>query len=99
VAMAMNKERRPGVDKPLWIGAVKTNIGHSEAASGISAVIKAILISERGVIPATRGLTNPSKAIKWDEWQVKVNTDAVPFPPQLPTRRVSVNSFGYGKRA
>lgn len=96
VSIAMNKNRQPGIDNPLWVGAVKPNIGHSEAASGISALIKAILITERGIIPATRGVANPSKAIKWDEWQVRVPTDAVLFPSELPIRRVSINSFGYG---
>ncbi|CAN8104631.1 unnamed protein product [Discula destructiva] len=96
VSMAMNKHREPGKDEPLLIGAVKTNIGHSEAASGLSALIKAILTVERGVIPPTRGLTKPNSKIKWDEWQVKVPTEPVPFPADLPVRRVSINSFGYG---
>lgn len=95
VSIAMNKNRAPG-DDPLWIGAVKTNIGHSEAASGLSALIKAILIVERGIIPPTRGLIKPSPSIKWDEWQVKVPTEPQLFPPSLPVRRVSINSFGYG---
>ncbi|KAI9164038.1 Reducing polyketide synthase DEP5 [Paramyrothecium foliicola] len=95
VSMAMNKERKPD-DVPLWVGAVKTNIGHSEAASGLSALIKAILMVERGVIPPTRGLVKPSPAIKWEEWKVKVPTEPVPFPSHLPVRRVSINSFGYG---
>ena len=95
VALAMNKDRRPG-EEPLLLGAVKTNIGHSEAASGLSALIKAVLVAERGIIPAVRGLVEPSPAIKWDEWQVKAPTEAVPFPAHLPVRRVSINSFGYG---
>ncbi|KAK2599085.1 hypothetical protein QQS21_005426 [Conoideocrella luteorostrata] len=95
VAMAMNKNRHQA-DGPLLIGAVKTNIGHSGAASGLSALIKAVLIVERGVIPATRGVANPSPAIKWHEWQVKVPNEATVFPPGLPVRRVSINSFGYG---
>ncbi|KAK8029899.1 polyketide synthase [Apiospora rasikravindrae] len=94
VSMAMNKNR-PKEGDALWIGAVKTNIGHSEAASGISALIKAIMIVERGIIPPTRGVVNPSPAIHWDDWQVKVPNEAVPFP-RLPVRRVSINSFGYG---
>ncbi|KAH6616033.1 KR domain-containing protein [Chaetomium sp. MPI-SDFR-AT-0129] len=97
VSRAMNKQRRPGIDPPLWIGAVKTNIGHSEAASGISALIKAILIAERGVIPATRGVVKLNPQIEWEDWQVRaVTDDPVPFPSELPVRRVSVNSFGYG---
>ncbi|KAI0476273.1 putative polyketide synthase [Xylariaceae sp. FL0804] len=95
VSMVMNQERVQGEQDPLWIGAVKTNIGHSEAASGLSALIKAILTVERGIIPPTRGVLTPNPKIKWDEWQVKVATDPVPFP-DLPVRRVSVNSFGYG---
>lgn len=96
VSMAMNKERDPAEDDPLWIGAVKTNIGHSEAASGLSALIKAILIVERGVIPPTRGLVKPNPKISWKEWQVRVATEPVAFPHHLPVRRVSINSFGYG---
>ncbi|KAI0132735.1 KR domain-containing protein [Xylariales sp. AK1849] len=95
VSIAMNKNRQPG-DEPLWIGAVKTNIGHSEAASGLSALIKGILTVERGVIPPTRGVVKPNPKIKWDEWQVAVVNDPVPFPAHLPVRRVSINSFGYG---
>ncbi|KAK0726009.1 KR domain-containing protein [Lasiosphaeris hirsuta] len=95
VAMAMNRDRAPGED-PLLIGAVKTNIGHSEAASGLSALIKAVLIAERGVIPPTRGVVNLNPKIRWDDWQVKVATEPAPFPKHLPVRRVSVNSFGYG---
>jgi acyl transferase domain-containing protein len=78
------------------IGAVKTNIGHSEAASGLSAVIKAILAVERGIIPPTRGVTQLNPKIDWQGWKVKVPTEPMPFPAHLPVRRVSVNSFGYG---
>lgn len=59
VALAMN-DKRTDSDEPLLIGAVKTNIGHSEAASGLSAVIKACLTVENGIIPPTRGLVKPN---------------------------------------
>ncbi|KAF9884961.1 hypothetical protein FE257_000871 [Aspergillus nanangensis] len=95
VASAMNEDRQPE-DGPLRIGAVKTNIGHSEAASGLSAVIKAILTVERGVIPPTRGVVNPNPAIDWAGWNVDVVREPVPFAGHLPVKRVSVNSFGYG---
>ena len=51
----MNANRKHDED-PLLIGAVKTNIGHSEAASGVAAVIKAVLTVEKGIIPPTRGV-------------------------------------------
>lgn len=94
VSLAMNDQRSQ--EKPLLVGAVKTNIGHSEAASGLSAVIKAVLMAERGVIPPTRGITKPNPKIQWSDWKVATHSDAVFFPPDLPVRRVSVNSFGYG---
>ncbi|KAE8156902.1 KR domain-containing protein [Aspergillus tamarii] len=95
VADSMN-DWRSEHDEPLMIGAVKTNIGHSEAASGLSAVIKAILAVERGLIPPTRGVTKPNSKMDWKGWKVKVPTKPMPFPAHIPVRRVSVNSFGYG---
>ncbi|KAJ8117147.1 hypothetical protein ONZ43_g4275 [Nemania bipapillata] len=95
VSNAMNGLRTPK-DGPLTIGAVKTNIGHSEAASGLSAIIKAILTVERGIVPPTKGVNNPNPAIDWKGWQVAVSHEAAPFPSNLPIKRVSVNSFGYG---
>lgn len=73
---------------------MKTNIGHSEAASGLSALIKAVLSVERGVVLPTK-LETPSLAIKWDEWAVKVPTEPTKFHSSQ-VKRVSVNSFGYG---
>ncbi|KAL9047183.1 MAG: hypothetical protein Q9214_000184, partial [Letrouitia sp. 1 TL-2023] len=95
VAKAMNGPRKAG-EEPLLIGAVKTNIGHSEAASGLSAIIKACLTVEKGIIPPTRIVDKLSNKVEWDNWKVRVVQEPQPFPAHLPVRRVSVNSFGYG---
>nr|D2E9X0.1 RecName: Full=Reducing polyketide synthase DEP5; AltName: Full=Depudecin biosynthesis cluster protein 1 [Alternaria brassicicola]ACZ57548.1 polyketide synthase [Alternaria brassicicola] len=95
VSDVMNANRTEA-DGPLQMGAVKTNIGHSEAASGLSAVIKAILIAERNIIPPTRGLTDPNPKIDWKGWQINVPTESMTIPKHLPITRISVNSFGYG---
>lgn len=88
-------------DVPLYIGSVKTNLGHSEATSGISSVIKATLALEKGIIPATIGVKNLNPKLKTAEWGVEIVTDSRPWPKHSSgseplVRRVGVNSFGYG---
>ncbi|KAI1453383.1 putative polyketide synthase [Annulohypoxylon moriforme] len=82
---------------PLLLGAVKTNLGHSEAASGLTSLIKATLMLERGQIPATIGLKQLNPKLKIDDWGVEIVTSTIPLPANgQGARRVSVNSFGYG---
>ncbi|GKZ32480.1 type I Iterative Polyketide synthase (PKS) [Aspergillus brasiliensis] len=83
-------------EQPLLLGAIKANIGHSEAVSGIFAVIKAALMVESGVIPGVAGLKTLNPALKEDEWNVKINVDTRPWPESPLPRRVGVSSFGYG---
>ncbi|KAF9886588.1 hypothetical protein FE257_011360 [Aspergillus nanangensis] len=91
---AMNDTR--STDKPLLLSAVKTNIGHSEAASGIFAVMKAALATETGLIPAVHGFKTLNPEIKDEEWNVKINTELSRWPESFDARRASVSSFGYG---
>ncbi|KAF7864333.1 uncharacterized protein EAF02_010301 [Botrytis sinoallii] len=95
---AVGDTMRPhtGAESPILIGSVKPNVGHSEASSSISTVIKTVLAIERGVIPPTAGVVNLNKKINWSGLQVKVVTDPTPFPTNLPIRRVGVNAFGNG---
>ncbi|KAI2092193.1 hypothetical protein LOZ63_002180 [Ophidiomyces ophidiicola] len=83
-------------DDPLLIGSVKSNLGHSEAAAGISSLIKTALAIQKKIIPGTIGVENVNPAIKLDEWKLKIVTNASPWPANIPIRRASVNSFGYG---
>ena len=83
------------------IGSVKTNLGHSEAASGITSIIKTTIAIEQGLIPATIGLRTLNPNIKAREWNVKVVTEQTPWPQlsrsnNKQTPRASINSFGYG---
>ncbi|KAL8833881.1 MAG: hypothetical protein Q9170_004028 [Blastenia crenularia] len=93
-------KRADGVSSPLLIGSVKTNLGHSEATSGLTSIIKATLCLEKARIPATIGVKNINPKIKVDEWGVKIVTKAIDWPGSsdvMPrTRRIGVNSFGYG---
>ncbi|EPS42294.1 hypothetical protein H072_3762 [Dactylellina haptotyla CBS 200.50] len=82
-------------DEPLYIGAVKANIGHLEAASGIAGVIKTILVLENGMIPPIADLQELNPAIDHAYYKLKFPTRATPWPGQG-LRRASVNSFGFG---
>ncbi|KAI1799346.1 hypothetical protein F4811DRAFT_557890 [Daldinia bambusicola] len=82
-------------DKPLLIGSIKSNIGHSEPAAGNSGLIKAILALESGFIPGTPTFVNPSPKIDFVGNKVKAFRNGIPWPPDAP-RRASINSFGVG---
>lgn len=80
---------------PLYIGSVKTNIGHTEGTSGLAGVIKAVLALERGAIPPNMYFENPNPQIDLEGWNLKVPTELIPWPTEG-LRRISVNSFGFG---
>ncbi|TAQ90647.1 hypothetical protein B7494_g1069 [Chlorociboria aeruginascens] len=82
-------------DKPLLIGSIKSNIGHTEGASGMAGLIKAIYILEKGLIPPNLWFEKANSRIPMDEWNIKVPTELTPYPVDG-LRRISVNSFGYG---
>ncbi|MEV7044747.1 SDR family NAD(P)-dependent oxidoreductase [Amycolatopsis sp. NPDC051061] len=79
-----------------WIGSVKSNFGHTEAAAGIAGVIKASLCLERGLVPPNLHFEKPNPQIPFDRLPVKVPTALVPFPQYDGPRRAGINSFGAG---
>lgn len=66
-------DTRPG-DQPLYVGAVKSNIGHLEGASGIAGFIKTILVLEKGIIPPNIWFECPNPKIPLHKWNIKVET-------------------------
>ncbi|KFA45451.1 hypothetical protein S40293_10148 [Stachybotrys chartarum IBT 40293] len=84
----------PRDGSPLLIGAVKTNLGHSEAASGLSAIIKVVLAFEKGVIPPTYGIEKLNPKLRVEERNMKVVAEPEQWPRAL--QRASINSFGFG---
>ena len=63
------------IDNPLYVGSVKTNIGHLEAASGLAAIVKTVFALEEGVIPPNTNFEKPNKDIPLEEWKIKVLLD------------------------
>ena len=83
-------------ERPLLLGAVKTNLGHSEAASGIAQIIKVVLCLETGEIPATIGIKRLNPKLDFRGGRLRVVDAHRAWPSDLPYRRASINSFGYG---
>uniref|UniRef100_A0A8D8UL46 Fatty acid synthase n=1 Tax=Cacopsylla melanoneura TaxID=428564 RepID=A0A8D8UL46_9HEMI len=83
----------PGRDSPLLIGSVKSNIGHSEPASGVCSVTKVILSMENGFIPPNINFKSPRKDIpSFHNGKIRVVTEKQPWDGGL----VGINSFGFG---
>jgi acyl transferase domain-containing protein len=57
---------------PVYIGSVKTNIGHLEAGSGIAGVIKAVMTVEKGQIPPSANFQKSNGKIPLAEWKLEV---------------------------
>lgn len=84
--------REPG--KHLWLGSVKTNIGHTEAAAGIAGVLKVILALRRHKIPASLHFDSPNQHIAWDQAPIRVVSALQEWPADNSPRAGGVSSFG-----
>ncbi|KAI0914186.1 ketoacyl-synt-domain-containing protein [Ustulina deusta] len=79
---------------PLYLGSVKSNIGHLEGASGITAVIKSALMLERGFVLPNYDFKYPNEKIPFKAWNMKVPVSQRPWPRNK--KYISVNNFGFG---
>ncbi len=88
--------RGRAADAPLLIGAIKTNLGHTEAAAGIVGFAKTVLALQHGRIPGNLDYQSPNPHIPFDNLRLKVVAEPTDWPQSERPRTAGVSSFGFG---
>ncbi|MBH1935441.1 acyltransferase domain-containing protein [Streptomyces sp. AV19] len=81
-------------ERPLLVGSVKTNIGHTGAAAGVLGLIKTVLALEHRTVPRSLHLTERTPAVDWDTAGMDIPRTARSFGPEAGPLTFGVSSFG-----
>lgn len=79
---------------PLYIASVKTNIGHTETASGMASLLKVVLSIQHQKLPPHLHLQTLNPEIDLDAIPTKIPTELTPWPKHSGPRLAGINSFG-----
>ncbi|OJI88527.1 hypothetical protein ASPTUDRAFT_135063 [Aspergillus tubingensis CBS 134.48] len=94
IGASFGEERTPN-DEPVYVGSVKSNIGHTEGAAGVASLIKVVLCLEKGTLVPNAGFVTLNPKIQTERWRLRLSDITQPWPSHLP-QRASINSFGFG---
>ncbi|MEV0224704.1 SDR family NAD(P)-dependent oxidoreductase [Streptomyces sp. NPDC050704] len=82
-------------DRPLYLGSLKSNIGHAQAASGVAGLIKVVQSLRHRTLPRTLHADPPSRHVEWDGSGLRLLQEATAWPPSGERiRRAGVSAFG-----
>ncbi|MDL2078364.1 SDR family NAD(P)-dependent oxidoreductase [Streptomyces sp. GXMU-J15] len=95
---ALTRAFRGGTDARGFcaIGSVKSNVGHLDAAAGVTGLIKTVLALKHAAIPPTLHCADPNPELALESSPFYVNTELRPWPRGAEPRRAGVSSFGIG---
>ncbi|MFD3880772.1 type I polyketide synthase [Streptomyces microflavus] len=94
LAAVLDRYRHP--DRLCYVGSVKTNIGHTEAAAGLAGLIKATLVLENALVPPSLHSGEPNPDVAWESISLRVPARSVSLTRRTGGIVAGVNSFGIG---